>query len=318
MADLNPPSLDVVTFGEAMLLLVADTPGPLESVNTFHKRMAGAETNVAIGLARLGTAVGWCSRLGTDSVGRYLSAQLRAEGVDCSRLVCDPQQRTGSMFKGKTADGSDPPVEYHRRGSAASTMGPEDIDVDWLLSARHLHVTGVLAALSPSTLDLSRRSMQLMRSAGKTISFDPNLRPALWESPQVMRSTINDLAAAADWVMPGLAEGELLTGETTPQGIAGFYRRQGASLVVVKLGAEGAYFDSKAGCGHVPAHPVEKVVDTVGAGDGFAAGLISALLEGRTVAQAVQRAAWVGACAIQTVGDCEGLPQRTELEAVGL
>lgn len=260
-------ALDVVTFGEAMLLLVADRPGPLEDAASFAKHTAGAETNVATGLARLGLKVGWASRLGTDMMGRHLIRALSAEGVDCSRVALTAAQPTGFMIKGRVLDDGDPPVEYHRRGSAASHMAVSDIDEAWLLSARHLHATGVFPAISATTLPLARRSMDLMRSAGRSVSFDPNLRPSLWATPAQMRETINNLAARADWVLPGLEEGRFLTGEHTAEGIAAFYRQRGAVLVVVKLGADGAWFDSaSAGTGHVPALPVDKVVDTVGAG----------------------------------------------------
>ncbi|MDP3708502.1 MAG: sugar kinase, partial [Polaromonas sp.] len=261
-------ALDVITFGEAMMLLVADRPGPLEHAETFHKRTAGAETNVAIGLARLGLRVGWASRLGTDSMGRYLLNAMSGEGIDCSHVVCDASQKTGFQFKGKVTDGSDPPVEYHRQGSAASHMAARDIDETWLLSARHLHATGVFAALSATTLPAARKTMDLMRAAGRSVSFDPNLRPTLWATPELMRDSINDLATRADWVLPGLEEGRFLTGEHSPEGIARFYRQRGARLVIVKLGSEGAYFDGETGCGHVPGFPVAEVIDTVGAGDG--------------------------------------------------
>lgn len=316
------PALDVITYGEAMLLLVADRPGPMEQAAAFHKRTAGAETNVAIGLARLGLRVGWASRLGADWMGRYLLAEMRREGIDCSQVVSDPVQRTGFQFKGRVDDGSDPPVEYHRKGSAASHMGPDDVNQEWLLGARHLHATGVFAAISESSLAAARRSLAVMRAGGRSISFDPNLRPTLWRSREWMRESINSLAAQADWVLPGIAEGQLLTGESTPEGVARFYRDQGAKLVVVKLGAEGAYFDGglegEAASGYVPGWPVERIVDTVGAGDGFAAGLVSALLEGRTLPDAVRRATWIGARAVQVPGDTEGLPTRAELEEAGL
>ena len=312
-------TLDVVTFGEAMLLLVADRPGPLEHAEAFHKRTAGAETNVAIGLARLGLKVGWASRLGTDSMGRYLLAAMTGEGIDCSQVICDASQKTGFQFKGKVLDGSDPQVEYHRQGSAASHMTEDDIDPAWLLSARHLHATGVFAAISASTLPAARKAMDIMRAAGRTVSFDPNLRPTLWASTELMRESINDLATRADWVLPGMEEGLILTGETTPEGVARFYRQRGAKLVVVKLGAAGAYFDSdSAGCGYVPGFPVAEVVDTVGAGDGFACGVISALLDGLSVPEAVKRGAWIGARAVQVLGDSEGLPTRAELQAAQL
>ncbi len=312
-------SLDVITFGEAMMMLVADRPGPLELAETFSKRTAGAETNVAIGLARLGLQVGWASRLGADSMARYLLGAMQAEGIDCSHVVCDPTQRTGFLIKGRVSDGSDPPIEYHRKGSAASLIGPDDIDAAWLTSARHLHATGVFPALNANTYAAAERTLALMRDAGRTISFDPNLRPTLWSSRESMVAGINALAAKADWVLPGIEEGKILMGSDEPAAIAHFYRSLGAKLVIVKLGADGAYYDSDtAGCGHVAGFPVANVVDTVGAGDGFAAGVISALLAGRSVAEAVKRGCWIGARAVQVLGDTEGLPAKSELEAAGL
>ncbi len=314
---MNEP-LDVVTLGEAMVMLVAGQPGPLEQVEIFHKRTAGAETNVAIGLARLGLRVGWGSRLGQDSLGRYLLDSLRGEGVDCSRVILAPGERTGLLFKSRVTDGGDPLVEYHRAGSAASRMRPDDVDLDWLLSARHLHATGVFAAVSADSFEVSRRTMRLMREAGRTVSFDTNLRPTLWPSTQAMREGVNELAALADWVLPGIEEGRLLTGEREPAAIARFYLDRGARLVVVKLGPDGAYYDDGARSGHVPASPVERVVDTVGAGDGFAVGVISGLLEGLSLERAVARGAWIGARAVQVPGDTEGLPTRTVLRLAGL
>ena len=310
--------MDVVTFGEAMCLFVADRSGPIEAAESYLKRTAGAETNVAIGLSRLGLRVGWASRLGEDSMARYLLAAMQREGIDCSHVVCDPTQRTGLMFKGRVDDSSDPPVEYHRKGSAASRFAPEDIDAEWLTGARHLHATGVFPALSDSCHAAARHSMALMRAAGRSISFDPNLRPSLWPTPAKMRETINHLAALSDWVLPGLEEGLFLTGGRGPEDIARFYRDRGARLVVVKLGPQGAYFSGEAGSGHVPGFPVARVVDTVGAGDGFAVGVISALLEGLAVPAAARRGAWIGARAVQVLGDTEGLPTRDELRAASL
>ncbi|MBE2261901.1 MAG: sugar kinase [Burkholderiaceae bacterium] len=306
-------SLDVVTLGEAMMLLIADRPGPLEAAESFTKRTAGAETNVAIGLARLGLRVGWVSRLGTDSMAHYLLASMLAENIDCSHVVQDPAQRTGFMLKGRVQGGGDPPVEYHRRGSAASLMQPQDLDDPWLTSARHLHATGVFPALSDNSNRTAWRSMTLMRDAGRTISFDPNLRHSLWPSAERMRDELNDLATLADWVLPGIEEGRFLTGRDSPEAIAAFYRDRGAKVVAVKLGAEGAYYSSDAATGYVPGFSVGEVVDTVGAGDAFASGVISALLEGLSLPDAVRRGAWCGARAVQVLGDTEGLPTREQL-----
>jgi sugar/nucleoside kinase (ribokinase family) len=315
---MTAPAYDVATLGEMMVLFVAEQAGPLEQVGSFRKCTAGAETNVAIGLARLGLRVSWASRLGDDSLGRYLLSEMQREGVDCSGVVLVAGQRTGLQFKERVTDGRDAFVESHRKGSAASHMTAEEVELGWLLSARHLHATGIFPGVSEGTRAAARKSLQAMRAAGRSISFDPNLRPALWPSVDAMRNEINGLAALADWVLPGLEEGRLLTGRQQPEEIARFYRERGARLVVVKLGPDGAYFDGESGSGRVPAFPVPRVVDTVGAGDGFAVGLVSALLEGRSVPQAVRRAAWIGARAVQVPGDTEGLPTHAELEAAGL
>jgi sugar/nucleoside kinase (ribokinase family) len=147
------------------------------------------------------------------------------------------------------------------------------------------------------------------------VSFDPNLRPRLWPGEAVMRGYLNHLAGLADWVLPGLAEGRLLTGLHEPRDIAGVYLDRGAKAVVVKLGPAGAYLRSADAELTVPGVPVEKVVDTVGAGDGFAVGFISACLDGLGWAQALQRANWIGAQAVQTLGDVDGLPTRARLSA---
>jgi 2-dehydro-3-deoxygluconokinase len=309
---------DVVTLGEALVLLAADEPGPLASVRRFTSYTAGAETNVAVGLARLGLKVGWVSRLGDDEKGRDLREAYAREGIDCTQVAMASGERTGFMYKGRVDDGSDPPIEYHRQDSAASRLGSQDLDLTWLSQARHLHATGVFPALSPNTLGATQLAMATLRRHGKTVSFDPNLRPALWKDAMHMCATVNALAAQADWVLPGLDEGRQLTGEYTPEDIAAFYRSTGASHVVVKLGAQGAYYDSAQARGYVDAFPVAHVVDTVGAGDAFAVGVISGLLDNMSLQAAVKRAAWLGARAVQVRGDSEGLPTRAELQAAGL
>lgn len=308
-------SLDVVTFGESMAMFVADRPGDLSVIDQFTKRMAGAETNVSVGLSRLGLKVGWVSRLGEDSFGRFIRNMLDREQVDCGCVAADPRYPTGFMLKSVAEKNADPRVEYFRKGSAASRLSRADFDSEYFLSARHMHVTGIAPALSDSCLDFTHHAMEFMRAAGRSISFDPNLRPSLWQSETVMINNINALAAKADWVLPGLAEGRRLTGLTEPHDIAGFYLDRGAKLVVIKLGPQGAYFRDATQEAIIPGVPVQNVVDTVGAGDGFAVGVISALLEGLPVHSAVMRGNRIGAFAIQVIGDMDGLPTRAELDA---
>jgi 2-dehydro-3-deoxygluconokinase len=306
-------SLDVVTFGEAMAMFVAEETGELHEVSHFTRRMAGAEINVAIGLARLGLRSGWASRVGDDPFGRYVVAALREQNVDVSRVGVDPDSSTGFMLKARVLEG-DPQIHYFRRGSAASRMGAAELDAAYFAGARHLHMTGIPPAVSPSMREFAAAALRTVRDAGGTVSFDPNLRPSLWKSREEMVETINAFAAQADVVLPGLAEGEILTGASEPRTIADFYLRGQPGLVVVKLGAGGAYYRTLDAEGTVPGFAVERVVDTVGAGDGFAVGVVSGLLEGLPVEEAVRRGNAIGAHAVMSPGDNEGYPTRPELD----
>lgn len=307
--------LDVLTVGEAMALLIAQAPGPLETVAGFTRAAAGAELNVAVGLARLGLRVAYLSRLGDDSFGRCLRAFMDGEGIDTRLVATDAAHATGFMLKTLAVDGADPAIEYHRKGSAASHIGPEAAPAD-LAGARHLHLSGVCPGVSTTMRELAFHLARTARAAGRSISFDPNLRPSLWPSETAMRDTLNALAAQADWVLPGLAEGERLTGRRGAEGVAEFYLALGARLVVVKLGPQGAcWFAHDGSRGQVPGIVVPRVVDTVGAGDGFAVGLVSGLLEGLPVADAVARANAIGARVVGFPGDSDGLPTRAELAA---
>ncbi|WP_372340029.1 sugar kinase [Pantoea trifolii] len=307
-------TLDVVTIGEAMAMFIAQQTGDLAAAEGFVKRIAGAELNVAIGLARLGLQVGWVSRVGDDSFGRFTLQQLEKEGVDHRCVTTDARYRTGFQLKSRVDDGSDPEVEYFRKGSAASHLSPDDFNDDYFGSARHLHLSGVAAAISDSSLALAQHAAKEMRARGKTISFDPNLRPVLWRSEEEMRKQLNHLAEYADWVLPGEKEGLILTGYRQPEAIADFYLDKGVKAVVIKTGGDGAWYKTADGQqGQVAPIRVENVVDTVGAGDGFAVGLISALLEGKSLPQAILRGNKIGSLAIQVAGDSEGLPTRAAL-----
>ncbi len=312
---------EILTFGEAMTLFVADVPGPLAAIERFHRRIAGADTNVAIGLARLGFGVGWLSRVGEDSFGTFIRRTLEAEGVDCRHLQADATYPTGLMFKERAEAGADPRTEYFRRGSAASHLSPADAAGVDFAAARHLHATGIPPAASASCRELSWHMIDQARAAGASVSFDPNLRPSLWRSEADMCDTLNAMAVRADWVLPGLAEGRRLTGRETPHDIAGYYLDRGAKAVFVKLGPDGGYYRGDVdGRGErsvtVAGVPVAEVVDTVGAGDGFAVGVISALLDGLDPRAALRRGNLIGAEAVQVIGDMEGLPGRERLTAL--
>ncbi|AZK46604.1 sugar kinase [Paenibacillus lentus] len=304
--------LDVVTFGEPMAMFYANEPGELHKALSFSKAMAGAECNVSVGLSRLGHSVGLVTKLGEDNFGRFITETLNQENIDTSNVKFTNEHRTGMLVKSKVLTG-DPVVEYFRKNSAASTLNLADFDNDYFASAKHMHVTGIFPAVSKSCHEFAMHAIDFMRSKGKTVSFDPNLRPSLWPDTETMVQAINGLAARSNWVFPGISEGKQLTGHDKPEDIADFYLERGVSLVVIKLGPEGAYFKTADQEGYAEGFKVEEVVDTVGAGDGFAVGVISGLLEQLPLKEAVRRGNAIGAINIMSPGDMDGLPDRDKL-----
>jgi 2-dehydro-3-deoxygluconokinase len=305
---------NVLLIGEAIDLLIAETVGPLEEVECFTRKLAGAEVNVCFGLARLGHEVNFITRIGSDPFGYYVKSTLEHEGINTDLVTFDDSFLTGSMLKGKVLEG-DPPIAFYCKGSAASKMTPELIEDLDLTRIDLVHITGVLPAISNTCRLATKHLMVRAKEAGIRLSFDPNLRPTLWENYDIMVKEINDLTKLADIVLPGLEEGLTLTGSNDPAKIADFYQNLGAKQVVVKLGPKGAYMREGELSHIIPGFTVQNIVDTVGAGDGFAIGVISGIVEGLPLPDAVRRGNAIGAIQIGHISDNEALPTREVLQA---
>lgn len=302
----------ILLAGEPMGLFIAQEEKPLDEVGSFSSAIAGAEYNVAIGLTRLGHQVGYLTRLGKDPFGKKILSAMEQNHIDTSLIQLDPVRSTGFMLKGKTSRG-DPDIFYFRKNSAASALSPADLEAVDFSQYDILHMTGIFPPLSPSTREAAFAMMEKARQAGLTIFFDPNLRPSLWPDTQTMADCLNQLAQMADYVLPGYKEGEILMGSRDPEKIADYYLNQGAKGVVVKTGAKGAFAASAQERIQVPTFQEREIVDTVGAGDGFACGVISGIAEGLSLREAVLRGNAIGTLQIMSPGDNEGLPHREEL-----
>ncbi len=294
-----------------MVLLLAEQSGPMREAFTFSRHIAGAESNLAIGLSRLEHAAGWISRVGDDEFGRAIVFRVRGEGVDTSHVVHDPLAPTGIVVRERREAG---PIEqvYYRRGSAASRMRAADLDAAYVGDARFLHLTGITPALSASCRETVFAAAEIARAAGVAVVLDPNYRSKLWD-PSEARSVMRDLATRCDLVLPGLDEAELLSGESEPEAAARALAKLGPSTVVVKLGAQGALALTGDEVVRAPGTPLERVVDPVGAGDAFAAGFLSGLLRGFDTTAALRLANRCGALAMLSPGDMEALPRWEEV-----
>lgn len=298
-----------------MALLIADTTGPLEEVEHFTRAMSGAEVNVSIGLSRLGHPVEYLTRLGDDPFGHYIASALKKNEIGTSLVTYDDVYRTGIQLKNRVTDGSDPYAPYYRKGSAASHITISEIDAIDLTDVELVHVTGIPPALSQSARKATFRLMDRAKEAGIFITFDPNLRPVLWEDEETMCTVLNQLAAKADVVLPGIGEYKILAGTEDKKEAADFYQKLGVKTVIIKDGSKGAYVQTADENYDVAGYKVEKVVDTVGAGDGFAVGVLSGILEGLDLKDSVKRGNAIGAIQVMNIGDNEGLPTPKELKA---
>ena len=295
----------VVTAGETMALLDPVRDGELELGDLLQLRFAGAESNFAVALARLGVPVAWISRVGRDRVGTLIRDTLAGEGVDVSWVAEDDEAPTGLFYKWRVAGRTS--VAYHRRGSAASRLSPADVPDAALDAASVVHLTGITMALGKGprelVVDLARRA----RARGAIVTFDPNFRPALW-SPAEAAAAMEPVLEHVSWYLCGAAEGSLLHGEDVLGALAaadvgGTVVRTASGSRVVAGGTEH----------EVTLSQRETVVDEVGAGDAFAAGFVFGLLQGWEAPDCVRAAHTIAAWALRGTGDWETLPRLDEV-----
>jgi 2-dehydro-3-deoxygluconokinase len=310
----HTPRFDVVSLGETMLRLSVPVGRRLDDSRTLDLEVGGAESNVCVALARLGRRCGWISRLPDHALGNAVLRSLRADGVDVSAVTRMPGERVGTYFIEYATQPRSIQVIYDRADSAASRMAVEDIDWDYLLDTRVLHITGITAALSDSCYTVVEQAIQRARAAGVTVSFDVNYRARLWDAATAgMR--LRPLIAEADLLFCKSADAALLfgcTGEprelllglqslTRAQAICSTFGEQGAALL---LGDEFL---------QQPAIPVQ-IVDRIGSGDAFAAGVLDGLLAGDLRA-GLRHGVALAAIALSQHGD-RVLTSRAELDAV--
>jgi len=212
----------ILTVGEPMALFVAQQEGSLEETEKFSCFVAGAEVNFSIGMVRLGHQITYITKLGNDPFGKQIEKFLQHSGIDTSYVTYDEQLFTGIQWKQKVTKG-DPQVFSLRKNSAASQMNVQTIAKLCWDEFDHIHLTGIPSALSDGCRQMMYERMVQARAKGVQISYDPNLRPGLWQDKEEMVREINSLACCADIVLPGIEEGKLLTGRNDVQEIADFY-----------------------------------------------------------------------------------------------
>lgn len=299
-------TFDLATVGEAGLRL---TPAPGSSLDTalsFDVDVVGAEVNVAANLARLGRRAGWVSAVASSVIGRRVEAAVRSHGVDTSRVVWSNGSRVSVYYSERTdvcaADGCERSVLYDRADSAFSRLRPDQIDWDYLLNTRWLHLTGITMAVSLSARAVVESAVEAARSAGVPVSFDVNYRPELWSAEE-----------AREALLPLLADVDLLfcpsRDARTVFGLDGHNSDLADSLatmtasgnIVMSAGADGVVARFGLQQFSQPARPAV-VTDRAGAGDALAAGVLHGVLDG-DFARGLARGSALAALAVARRGE---------------
>lgn len=303
--------MDVLTVGEA---LACFTPvgAWLGSSEEFRASLSGAEFNTAVGLARLGSTVLWCSRLGIDPFGDAILARAVAEGISTNLVSRDDLSPTAIMFKDRSSP-HHATTFYYRHDSAASRMSAEDLSNDQITAARHIHVTGISMWIGTQPKELVWKILRTAKEAGISVSFDPNFRPQL-ASLEDMLSTVVDVLPFVTTFLCNESEAAAITGGLGPADAAAELSQRGPSVVVVKRGAEGVVAVVNGRTYAAPAWPVEPV-DPVGAGDAFNAGWIHSQLVGLDPTDSLELSSFVAAQVVSHETDHDGFPRLAEVDA---
>ncbi|MER3389748.1 MAG: sugar kinase [Microcella sp.] len=301
----------LLTFGESMGLVSSEGFGHFAHAPRARIGFGGAESNVAIGMRRLGIPATWASRLGDDPFGELIRRELRAEAVE-TLITTDTNRPTGIMVKERTST-SRTRVMYYRSGSAASALTEADLPQDRLSEFEVLHLTGITAALGNEPRNAVLVAAREARSLGVRVSFDLNYRAGLW-GPLAAADFYRTMLPLVDVVFAGEDEAGLLFPNVMEPGeLATRLMDCGAAEAVVKRGERGAWAKSGDDEEHAPARPA-RVVDSVGAGDSFVAGYLAELLRGTDLSGRLRVATTAGSLTCETLGDWEGAPTSAEVD----
>lgn len=299
----------LLTFGETMALMTSERPGPLAHASSLGLGIGGAESNVAIGVRRLGVDAVWCGRVGADPLGILIEREIRGEGVS-TQAIRDDAAPTGLMIKERRTNSSQR-VLYYRAHSAGSRIGPADIDSSLITGASVLHVSGITLAISDSAAATVDHAIRVAHDANVPVSFDVNYRSALWTAEQAAEAC-RRVMPFVDIVFAGEDEAAMIVGDGDPAALANRLTALGPSSALIKRGHRGTVAVISGElyqCDAVPIIPV----DTVGAGDAFVAGYLAELILGSPVSTRLTTAITTGAFACLVPGDWEGFPRRHEL-----
>ena len=284
-------TVDIISLGEAMVEF-----NQTRSESAYEAGFGGDTSNCAVAAARQGADVGYISAVGNDAFGDLLINMWSDEGINVETVHRNAEASTGIYFVTHGSDGHH--FTYYRKGSAASLMTPGDIPSDAIRSAKILHISAISQAISETACDAVFAAIEVARDAGVTVSYDTNLRLALWPLERA-RAIINRTIELSDIILPGLEDAQALTGLEDPNAIVDAYLNMGVGTVALTMGEQGALVATANERRQLAPHKVD-CLDATGAGDTFDGALLARIAAGDDVFDAALYAN--AAAAISTTG----------------
>lgn len=309
---------DVTALGEPLLRLSVPAGRPLETATALDLHLGGSESNVCAALAGLGRRTALYTRVPTGPLGRFVLRTLRAAGVDTGGVALADGTRLGTYYTLFAAPPKATEVVYDRADSAFTGLTADAVDWDALLDTRVLHLTGITPALGPGCFELVLGAARRAKAKGVTVSFDVNYRGKLWP-PEQARANLSAVLPFVDLLVCGEADARTVFGLRV--GLSGGDREvlaalrdlSGAAHIVLTRAHEGAAALLEGEFVRVPAREAT-VLDRLGAGDAFAAGVLDGFLDDDLVA-GLERGAALSALVLGQRGDLL-TTTRGELEAL--
>jgi len=303
---------DLLSIGECMVELFSDQP--IEEADTFTRSLAGDSFNLLVAAQRLGTSTGYITRLGDDPFAGYLLNTWQSEGIDTA--AAKTVAGFNAMHFVALLQGGEREFVYYRKGSAPSTMHPDDLDPEYIGAAKIQHLSGITQAISSSARATVLKAAQIAKDKGVAVSYDPNYRHQLWSHDDA-REAMEEVLPYVDYMLPGApADSSVLLGTDDAHETVRYFRDRGVPVVAVTRGELGAVVGSGDGVFEVPAYRPDGPIDTTAAGDAFKGGFVHGTLSGMSLEDAARLGTVTAGLKLRGRGALTGMPYRDEVFAV--
>jgi 2-dehydro-3-deoxygluconokinase len=309
---MSVSNVDLLTVGESMLRFSVPSGRLLVDAPMFDVHVAGTESNVAVAVARMGFTSRWLSRLPDNVLGHRLADTISGQGVDCSHVDWSDTERVGLYFLEFGASPRPTKVLYDRAPSAARNMDEKTFDLSLIGKAKIIHLTGITVALSEGCSRLIETIVARANDLKIPVVFDVNYRALLW-SHKECRTKLAPLLSKVDTLIVSKRDLEPIFEIAGDAATAAkeLHKLFGLPRIAITTGEQGAAGFENGNTVVAPGYPVE-MVDRIGAGDSFAAGVISGLLEGNFVS-GLQYGVAMSALQLTTQGDLFRLTRKDVL-----